>query len=94
MTKTTRRFLVCQGLKTPNTVASFLYVSFEVLPLTDDASVVNGKTSKKSVQKRRGGFRCVMTLKALTHQKPPRRFLILSSFWSFTVYDARVVGKR
>ena len=37
---------------------------FEVLPFTDTASVVNGKTSKKSMQKRRGGFWCVKTLKA------------------------------
>ena len=29
---------------------------FEVLPFTDDASAVNGKTSKKSMQKRSGGF--------------------------------------
>ena len=35
---------------------------FEVLPFTDDASIVNGKTSKKSVQKQRGGFWCVKTL--------------------------------
>ena len=39
----------------------FCMIFFDVLPFTDDASVVNGKTSKKSVQKRRGGFRCVKT---------------------------------
>ena len=32
---------------------------FEVLPFTDDAIVVNGKTSKKSMQKRCSGFWCV-----------------------------------
>ena len=34
----------------------FFMPFFDVLPFTDDASVVNGKTSKKSMQKRRGGF--------------------------------------
>ena len=34
-----------KGIDTPKTAASFLHV-------------VNGKTSKKSVQKRRGGFWC------------------------------------
>ena len=42
----------------------FCTLFFEVLPFTDTASVVNGKTSKKSMQKRRGGFWCVKTLKA------------------------------
>ena len=37
-------------------------LKFYRLP-TDDESVVNGKTSKKSMQKRRGGFLCVKTLK-------------------------------
>ena len=49
MTKTTRRFVVCQdlqGLDTPNKNAFF----FEVLPFTTLAVSVNGKTSKKSVQ--------------------------------------------
>ena len=36
---------------------------FEVLTFTDTDSVVNGKTLKKSMQKRRGGFRCVKTIK-------------------------------
>ena len=40
-------------------VSRFGTLFFEVLPFTDDASVVNGKTSKKSTQKRRGGFWCV-----------------------------------
>ena len=62
MTKTTRRCLVCLGLR------RFGTLFFEVLPFTDDASVVNGKTSKKSMQKRRGGFWCV---------KPPRRFCMV-----------------
>ena len=47
------------GLDTPKTAASFLHAFIQdVLPFTDDASVVNGKTSNKSVQKRRGGFWC------------------------------------
>ena len=29
----------------------FCMISFDVLPFTEDASVVNGKTTKKSVQK-------------------------------------------
>ena len=37
----------------------FCMIFFEVLPLTTLASSVNGKTSKKSVQKRRGGVWCV-----------------------------------
>ena len=40
---------------------------FDVLPFTDDASVVNGKTSKKSMQKRRGGFWGVYALKIAVH---------------------------
>ena len=40
---------------------------FEVLPFTNDASVVYGKTSNKSMQKT-----------VLTHQKSPRRFCMLS----------------
>ena len=35
---------------------------FEVLPFTMLASSVNGKTSNKSMQKRRGGSWCVKTL--------------------------------
>ena len=38
---------------------------FDVLPFTDDARVVNGKTSKKSVQNRRGGFWCVKALSVI-----------------------------
>ena len=37
----------------------FCMLFFEVLPFTMLASSVNGKTSKKSVQKRRGGVWCV-----------------------------------
>ena len=37
----------------------FCMLFFEVLPLTTLASSVNGKTSKKSVPKRRGGVWCV-----------------------------------
>ena len=51
-----------EGLDTPNTAASF----WHAFPFTDDVSVVNGKTSKKSMQKRRGGFWCV---KALTGKR-------------------------
>ena len=36
---------------------------FDVLPFTTLASSVNSKTSKKSVQKRRGGVRCVKAFK-------------------------------
>ena len=36
---------------------------FDVLPFTDDTCVVNGKTSKKSVQNRRDGFWCVNALR-------------------------------
>ena len=39
----------------------FCTLLFEVLLFTDTASVVNSKTSKKSIQKRRGGFWCVKT---------------------------------
>ena len=55
----------------------FCMLLFEVLPFTDDASVVNGKTSKTSVQKGRGVFLCVKALKVLTHLKPPHRFCML-----------------
>ena len=48
-----------KGLDTPKTAASILHAFFEVLPFTTLASSVNGKTSKKSVQKRRGGVWCV-----------------------------------
>ena len=37
----------------------FCMLFFDVLSFTDDARVVNGNTSKKSMQKRRGGFLCV-----------------------------------
>ena len=41
----------------------FCTLFFELyLPFTTHASSVNGKTSKKSRQKRRGGFWCVKTL--------------------------------
>ena len=50
--------------------------SFEVLPFTTLASSVNGKTSKKSMQKRRGGFRCVKTLKAKLACHPARCLII------------------
>ena len=46
--------------KTP--LRHFCTLFFEVLPFTDTASVVNGKTSKKRVQKLRGGFWCVKGL--------------------------------
>ena len=45
------------GVSRPKTAASFLHDFFDILPYADDA--VNGKTSKKSMQKRRGGFWCV-----------------------------------
>ena len=50
---------MCLGLDTPNTAKCidhqtpprrFCTLFFEVLPFTDDASVVNGKTSKKSMK--------------------------------------------
>ena len=74
--------LVCQdlkGLDTPKDAASFFCMLFlDVLPFTDDARIVNGKTSKKSVKNRRGGFWCVKASKVLTHLKPLRRFSMLS----------------
>ena len=48
-------------LLTKNSAASsrrFCMLFFDVLPFTDDACVVNGKTSKKSVQNQRDGFWC------------------------------------
>ena len=48
-----------KGIDTPKTVASFLHTIFEVLPFTTLASSVNGKTSKKSVPKRRDCVWCV-----------------------------------
>ena len=50
---------------------------FDVLPFTTLAVSVNGKTSKKSVQKRRVGVCCVYAFRVLTHLKPPRRFCML-----------------
>ena len=47
--------LITKDLDTPKTAASFLHV----LPFTTLASSVNGKTSKKSVPKRRGVVWCV-----------------------------------
>ena len=55
----------------------FCMLFFEVLPFTTLASSVNGKTSKKSAQKRRGGVWCFYALRVLTHQKPPRCFCTL-----------------
>ena len=43
---------VSKGLDTPNKRRVFCTLFFEVLPFTDDASVVYGKTSKKSMQKK------------------------------------------
>ena len=40
-------------------------IFFDVLPFTDDARIVNGKTSRKSVQNRRGGFWCVKAFKTI-----------------------------
>ena len=48
-----------KGLDTLKTAASFLHAFFDVLPFTDDASVLKGKASKESLQKRRGSFWCV-----------------------------------
>ena len=50
----------------------FCMLFFDVLLFIDDARVVNGKTSKKSVQNRRGGFGVSRPL------KPSRRFCMLS----------------
>ena len=41
-----------KGLDTPKKCCVFLHTFFEVLPYTTLASSVNGKTSKKSVQKK------------------------------------------
>ena len=48
-----------KGLDTPKYAASFCMLFFEFLPFTTLAVSVNGKTSKKTVQKRRGGVWCV-----------------------------------
>ena len=53
--KVTRR-RVLTHLKPPR---RFCMLFFEVLPFMTLAVSVNGKTSKKSVQKRRGGVWCV-----------------------------------
>ena len=55
----------------------FCTLFFEVLPITDDASVVNSKTSKKSMQNRRGGFWCVKNL---------------ISWYSFNLVNPPVIG--
>ena len=61
------RFKVCQdlkglvdlkGLDTPKPPHPFCILIFDILPFTDNASIVNGKTSKKSMQKCRGIFWC------------------------------------
>ena len=79
----TRQCLVCLDQTPPR---RFNTLFFEVLPFTDTASVVNGKTSKKNMQKRRGVFFGVSTQYTAV------------SFWhaflrSFTVYDTSGVGK-
>ena len=53
LTQTDVSLKVLTHLKPPR---RFCMLFFDVLPFTDDASVVNSKTSKKSMQKRRGGF--------------------------------------
>ena len=53
----TMKDMGAKGLDTPP--HRFCMLFFDVLPFTDDASFVNGKTSKKSMQKRRGGVWCV-----------------------------------
>ena len=58
--------------------AFFCMLFFEVLPYTTLAVSVNGKTSKKSVQKNATFFFGVSRpLRVLTHQKPLRRFCML-----------------
>ena len=58
-------FAKCQFLLRPRHTKHrrvvFGTLFFEVLPFTDEASVVNAKTSKKSMQKRCAGFWCVKT---------------------------------
>ena len=55
----TGKFKVLTHLKPPRRICM---IFFDVLPFTTLASSVNSKTSKKSMEKRRGGFRCVKTL--------------------------------
>ena len=67
---------------------------FDVLPFTTLAVSVNGKSSKKSVQIRRGGVWCVKALKVLTHLKLPRHFCMLFfDVLSFTD-DASVINGK
>ena len=65
----------------------FCMLFFDALPFTDDASVINGKTSKKSMQKRRGGFWCV-------YLKPSRPFLSVNSKSSKKSMTDHVVSPR
>ena len=63
-----------EGLDTPKTATSFFCtLFFEVLPFTDDASVVNGKTSKKSMQKTTQRFLVSQDLKKDTYSGPHRK---------------------
>ena len=66
-----------------------------VLPFTTLASSVNGKTSKKSVQKGRGGVWYAKALsRVLTHQTLPRRFCMLFfDVLPFTTLAVSVNGK-